>query len=224
MPLWDRLLPQTVMTLNMLRKSRINPTVSAYKYVNRKFDYNRMPLAPMGCAVQVHNSTNRRLTWAEHSLDGWYLKTSEEHYRCHVVFIKKTRSERISDTVVFQHRYITNPTITPEDKVVKALGDVKQALMKEKNLQGQDQMDALQRIDAILKPTSQKRVTFQDDEQQPRVADTQPRVAVTEQQRRVNVSPPKPTQAQQVATAVVDKPLNTGPATNTQAQRKTRVR
>ena len=224
MPLWDRLLPQTVMTLNMLRKSRINPTVSAYKYVNRKFDYNRMPLAPMGCAVQVHNSTNRRLTWAEHSLDGWYLKTSEEHYRCHVVFIKKTRSERISDTVVFQHRYITNPTITPEDKVVKALGNVKQALMKEKNLQGQDQMDALQRIDAILKPTSQKRVTFQDDEQQPRVADTQPRVAVTEQQRRVNVSPPKPTQAQRVATAVVDKPLNTGPATNTQAQRKTRVR
>ena len=196
MPLWDRLLLQTVMTLNMLRKSRINPTVSAYEYVNGKFDYNRMPLAPMGCAVQVHNSTNRRLTWAEHSLDGWYLKTSEEHYRCHVVFIKKTRSERISDTVIFQHRYITNPTITPEDKVVKALGDVKQALMKEKNLRGQDQMDALQRIDAILKPTSQKRVTFQDDEQQQRVADAQPRVAVTEQQRRIDVSPPTPTRAQ----------------------------
>jgi len=98
--------------------------------------------------------------------------------------------------VIFQHRYITNPTITPEDKVVKALGDVKQALMKEKNLQGQDQMDALQRIDAILKPTSQKRVTFQDDEQQQRVADTQPRVAVTEQQRRIDVSPPTPTRAQ----------------------------
>ncbi len=72
-------------------------------------------------------------------------------------------SERISDTVVFQHRYITNPTITPEDKVVKALGDVKQALMKKKNLQGQEQMVASQCFDAILKPLSQKKVPFQDD-------------------------------------------------------------
>ena len=94
MPLWDRLLPQTVMTLNMLRQARTNPAVSAYEYVNGKLDYNRMPLAPMGCAAQVHVSPNRRLTWAEHSLDGWYLKTSEEHYRCHVVFIKKTRNLR----------------------------------------------------------------------------------------------------------------------------------
>ncbi len=108
MALWDRLIPQAVMTLNMLRKSRVNPNISAYKYVNRKFDYNKMPLAPMGCAVQVHVSPNRRLTWAEHALDGWYLRTSEEHYRCHVVFVKKTRAERISDTVFFQHRYITN--------------------------------------------------------------------------------------------------------------------
>ena len=62
MPLWDRLLPQAVMTLNMLRQSKANPKVSAYEYVNGKFDYNRMPLAPMGCAVQVHVCPNRRLT------------------------------------------------------------------------------------------------------------------------------------------------------------------
>jgi hypothetical protein len=33
MHLWDRLLPQAVMTLNMLRKSRINPKLSATTYM-----------------------------------------------------------------------------------------------------------------------------------------------------------------------------------------------
>ncbi len=29
-------------------------TVSAYQYVNGPFNYNKMPLGPMGCAVQIH--------------------------------------------------------------------------------------------------------------------------------------------------------------------------
>jgi hypothetical protein len=61
----------------------------AYEYVNGKFDYNAMPLAPLGCGVQVHESPKRRLTWAFWTHDGWYLRTSPEHYRCHVVFVKK---------------------------------------------------------------------------------------------------------------------------------------
>jgi hypothetical protein len=56
MKLWDKLLPQTVLTLNLLRQSNFAPTVSAYQYVHRNFDYNKMPLAPMGCAVQLHES------------------------------------------------------------------------------------------------------------------------------------------------------------------------
>ena len=90
MNLWDRLLPQTVLTLNLLRQSNIAPTVSAYQYVNGAFDYNKMPLAPMGCAVQVHENSKRRGTWAANSTDGWYLRTSPEHYRCHVIYSKNT--------------------------------------------------------------------------------------------------------------------------------------
>ena len=32
--LWDRLLPQVTMTLNMLRRSQLNPGLLAYKYVD----------------------------------------------------------------------------------------------------------------------------------------------------------------------------------------------
>ena len=54
MPLWDCLLPQAIITLNLLRQASADPTVSAYEFVHGRFDYNAMPLAPLGCAVQVH--------------------------------------------------------------------------------------------------------------------------------------------------------------------------
>ncbi|KAL7477704.1 hypothetical protein ACHAW6_003497 [Cyclotella cf. meneghiniana] len=51
--LWDHLLLQTEITLNPLRQSNATPTFSAYAHLCGPFDYNKMPLAPMGCEVQV---------------------------------------------------------------------------------------------------------------------------------------------------------------------------
>ncbi len=68
--LWDKLLPQTVLTLNLLRQANAAPTVSEYQYVRGSFDYNKMPMAPMGCAVQIYKSRERRGMWAEHTTDG----------------------------------------------------------------------------------------------------------------------------------------------------------
>jgi hypothetical protein len=87
---WDELLPQMLLTLNLLRSSHVTSNVSAYAYNHGQFDYNRMPLAPMGCAVQFHINPKRRASWGAHSEDGWYLRTSPKHYWCHIVFVKKT--------------------------------------------------------------------------------------------------------------------------------------
>ena len=67
--LWDRLLPQTEITLNLLRQSNTTPTY-AYAHLNGPFYYNKMPLASMGCEVQVHKKSNSQGTWAFHSVDG----------------------------------------------------------------------------------------------------------------------------------------------------------
>eukprot|EP00804_Cyclotella_cryptica_P010972 CCRYP_016689-RA/>CCRYP_016689-RA protein AED:0.31 eAED:0.36 QI:0/0/0/1/1/1/5/0/1039 len=72
--LWDKLLPQTEITLNLLRQSNATPTVSAYAHLNGPFDYNKMPLAPMGCNAQVHEKTDSRGTWAFHSVDGCHCR------------------------------------------------------------------------------------------------------------------------------------------------------
>jgi hypothetical protein len=46
MYLWDRILPQAVITLNMLRTSRINPKLSAATHLFGQYDFNRAPMAP----------------------------------------------------------------------------------------------------------------------------------------------------------------------------------
>jgi hypothetical protein len=46
--LWDRLVPQALITLNLLCGSRINPKQSAYSQVFGNFNYNKTPMAPPG--------------------------------------------------------------------------------------------------------------------------------------------------------------------------------
>ena len=101
--LWDCLLPQTEITLNLLQQSNATPTVSAYAHLCGLFDYNKMPLDPMGCEVQVHKKTDKRGTWAYHCIDGWYLFISPEHYCVHNFHIKATKAERLRD-VHFCHK------------------------------------------------------------------------------------------------------------------------
>ena len=79
-------------------------------------------------AKYKYEKTVSRGTWAFHSVDGWYLSTSPEHYRTHRCHIKATNSDRFSNTVVFQHKTITNPTITPADTLMQAIADCTSAL------------------------------------------------------------------------------------------------
>ena len=204
MHLWDRLIPQTILTLNLLRQSHVAPTVSAYQYVHGTFDYNKMPLAPMGCAVQIHERSEKRGSWAMNSVDGWYLRTSDEHYRCHEVYVKRTRGVRISDTVHFKHRHITNPTLTPEDTIVRALTDLTEALRERRNTKGEIEYEALQKFDELLNniplpqtPSTQptptpRRVTF-DVTATPEVEMPPiPRVRIETQTPRVHIETPIP--------------------------------
>ena len=57
--LWCYLLVQAEMTLNMLRTSRRNPSISAYESLNGKFDYNKNPLAPPGTKALIYEAATR---------------------------------------------------------------------------------------------------------------------------------------------------------------------
>ena len=88
--LWCQLLPQAEHTLNMLRPSRMTPTVSAYTYLWGQHDYNANPYAPLGCKVEAYLYPSIRETWVPHTASGHYLGNSKEHYQCHQIYISDT--------------------------------------------------------------------------------------------------------------------------------------
>jgi hypothetical protein len=66
---------------------------------------------------------------------------------------KQTKSERVSDTVFFKTKYITQPTMTPEDAIIKALNNLTQALQGKSNAKGLEQIKALKKLEDILNNT-----------------------------------------------------------------------
>ena len=67
MQLWNRLLPQVEITINLLQQLNVMPLVSAYAHLSGSFNYNKVSLAPMGYGAQVHEKTYKRGTWTYHT-------------------------------------------------------------------------------------------------------------------------------------------------------------
>ena len=51
-----RLIPQSNITLNLLRQTRLHTQISAYHPMWGAFDYNQTPLAPNGTRFLVHEN------------------------------------------------------------------------------------------------------------------------------------------------------------------------
>ena len=77
---WHHSLYQIVMTLNMLRPSRLNPDISAYMQVHGNHNFNKQPLAPVGCKIIIHNRTNDRPSWSDHGSRGFYVRPAMKHF------------------------------------------------------------------------------------------------------------------------------------------------
>jgi hypothetical protein len=127
--LWDKLVAQSIITLNLLRRSRINPQLSAYAQVFGSFDFNRTPLAPPGTRVLVHEKPDVRQSWDPRAIDAWYIGPAMHHYRCYNVFIWGTKSERIADTLAWFPTRVNMPTISSLDMVRAAANDLVKALL-----------------------------------------------------------------------------------------------
>ena len=51
---WVQILAQSLLQLNLLRKSNATPTVSAHAHFSGHHDYNAQPLLPIGSSAEVH--------------------------------------------------------------------------------------------------------------------------------------------------------------------------
>jgi hypothetical protein len=189
------ILPQAVITLNMLRTSRINPKLSAATHIFKQYDFNRAPLAPPGTRTIAHETPGRKRTWAPHGQDGWYIGPALEHYRCYTVYITKTRSSRVVETVeFFPHRFKLQFPSSSE-LATQAAADLTHALLNPQPAGpfcqvGNEQEIALKRLSNIFGAAKLKRgkeqLTLQDE-----VENNAP------QRVQTTVSPPRVTSQKQ---------------------------
>jgi hypothetical protein len=162
MHLWDILLPQAVITLNMLRTSRINPKLSAATHIFGQYDFNREPMTPPGTRIIAHETPNRRRTWAPHVQDGWYIGPALEHYRCYMVYINKTRGDRIVETVDYFPEKFTLPFPSSQDLTNQAAADLTHALLHPQPAgpfckAGDEQTIAFKRLASIFEGAKQRK-------------------------------------------------------------------
>ncbi len=80
--LWDLLLPQAELTLNLLQQLLINPRISAWEYFQGPIDFAKTPLAPIGCRVLIHAKPATRRSWDYRAKDGFYIGAALDSYRC----------------------------------------------------------------------------------------------------------------------------------------------
>ena len=98
----------------MMRASRVDPTKSAYEILNGPYNWNRYPLASLGCKVVIYKDGDTRGSWALRRVDGWYLGPSKDHYRCDLYFIPKTRAYRISGSTKLFPQHCQIPCLTQQ--------------------------------------------------------------------------------------------------------------
>ena len=126
--LWDLLLPQAELTLNLLRQSTLNPRISTWEYFQGPFDFNKTPLGPSGCRVLIHAKPVTRQSWDFQAKQGFYIGPALDSYQCFKLVNTDTKSQCISDRVEFRHKYLAVPAPTSEDRIIQGLHQVAGAL------------------------------------------------------------------------------------------------
>jgi hypothetical protein len=126
--LWDRLLTQAEITLNLLRSSRLHPQLSAAAHYHVLIDYNRTAFGPPGCKIIAHEKPSQRRTREAHGQPGWSLGPAMHRYRFQNVYITATASERIVDTLDFPPHNSHMPQMSSTDHVLMAAQDMTDAL------------------------------------------------------------------------------------------------
>ena len=119
--LWDLLVPQIELTLNLLRQSTLNQNISAWEYFQGPFDYKSTPLVLLVFPVIIHRKTSNRKSWYFRGKEGCSIGVDLYHYQCQRIIPHDTKAYQIFDTVEFRHQTITTPVVTPEYRILHGI-------------------------------------------------------------------------------------------------------
>ena len=124
--LFDKLLEQAELTLNLLRGSSFSPHVSAWQALNGAYKFSNTPIAPPGMKIVCFESPEQRPSWAPHGVDGFYIGPAFGHHRCYKVYISSTKGIRTTGQLSWHPPAgYTLPGASPLDDLVSCLTALK---------------------------------------------------------------------------------------------------
>ena len=127
--LWDCLLHQFNLTLNMLWQPQINPGLSEYKQVDSAQIFERTPLALLGYKVQINEIPHQRCTYDPNSVNGWYLGPEVNHYRSYTWYNIFTQEEILHYIqYLFYHIFMKMPSFSSRDMAIHTVAYMEKAL------------------------------------------------------------------------------------------------
>ena len=112
--MWDSLLVQTELTLNLLRQSTLNPRISVWENFNGAFDYIATLLGPIRCKIFIHTTSNNHKPWDQRGREGFSVGPALHHYRCIQAIDSFKKALLITDIAEYLHDYLTQLTVTSE--------------------------------------------------------------------------------------------------------------
>jgi hypothetical protein len=141
--LWNLLLPQAELTPKLLQQATLNPLISAWEIFQGPFNFNKMPLGPVGGCVLIHAKPASCRSWDFCAKNGFYIGPALESYRCFKLVNADTKSQVISDTVEFCYSYLSIPAPSTEDQIVHGLQVVAGVLVRAAPPTSISQVDAI---------------------------------------------------------------------------------
>jgi hypothetical protein len=89
---WDKLLVQAELTVYLLHTSKLDPTKSAWEFLNGPFNYDATPMGPPGSRIIAHAKGATRRSWDCGGIGGFYIGPAMNHYRCYSLLRNNTQA------------------------------------------------------------------------------------------------------------------------------------
>ena len=111
------------MTLNMLQRSRLYHEISFYEQVDVILNFDTI-----GMQGENHEKPHKQITYAPHSVNGWYIGPAVHPYRCYTFYNIDTGGETTLDTIAFFPEFMKMPNYSTIDMAIRAAADLAKAL------------------------------------------------------------------------------------------------
>jgi len=231
--LWSHLTTQATITCNLLRRSRLNPNISAYHQLHgHPYDWNAHPLAPPGTRAIILDPPHQRTSWGPRGIDAWYCGPALQHYRCHHFYVPSTRGMRISGNYALFPTHCVIPKLSPTEHTREVILELARCMATLTPHQQDQTLDALHAaIDDVdhtttlpwhAQPLTTKGETSTNPTA-PTIAKTAPKIHLRQTRNNTPIPLPTPHTTPSVTTRPAIPPPTTTPTTQPEVRRSPRI-